>query len=82
MKAIEQASSRGAGAIRMGMTEVEGVQTAGPAVQREKCGADLALNYRKVWRLLKSGVAACYVPTERFTSSCMACNSWGASPLK
>jgi hypothetical protein len=81
-KSIERTSGKAAGEVRMGMTEVEIVQSAGPAVQREKCGADLALNYRKVWILLKSGVAACYVQTQNYSSPCMACNSWGAAPLK
>ncbi|MBI5622702.1 MAG: hypothetical protein HY924_02870 [Elusimicrobia bacterium] len=79
---IERTSGLATGTVRMGMTEVEVAQVAGPAVQREKCGSDLALNYRKVWILLKSGVAACYVATERYTSPCMACNAWGAAPLK
>ncbi|MBI4678436.1 MAG: hypothetical protein HY748_12725 [Elusimicrobia bacterium] len=82
VKSFDRTANRAADNVRMGMTEIEVVQVAGPAVQREKCGGDLALNYRRLWVLLKSGVAGCYVPTEQYASPCMACNSWGAVPLK
>lgn len=82
LRDIDKVSQGAVENVRLGMTEVEVSRLVGPAVLREKCGTDSALNYRKSWILFKSGVAACRVPTDQYNSPCMACSSWGAAPLR